>query len=195
VSQDHTTRMDVIDAIRSRRNIGRLEGEVAAHTIEELVELATWAPNHHLTEPWRFTVLSGAERERLGRIWGEIAADAQSLAGSARDEAIHRDVQKLLRAPVLIVVSTRTDPDPVVAEEDFAATAAAVQNLLLAATAFGLGAAWRTGRIVRDPVVKRHLGLDEDDRIVSIIYLGHPSGPPPQGRPRNVDVVLRWYRS
>jgi nitroreductase len=183
--------MDVDEAIRTRRSIGRLEGDIPAATIRELVELATWAPNHRLTEPWQFTVVAGDERERLGRLWGEIAANAQSLTGEARDESIRRDVGKLMRAPVLLVVSTRTDPDGVVADEDFAATAAAVQNLLLGAYARGLGAMWRTGRITRDPTVKAFLGLEPSDRIVAVVYLGQPAMQPPVPRPREVDRVIR----
>ena len=184
--------MNVIDAIRARRSIGKLEGDVSPQAIRELVELATWAPNHRLTEPWRFTVVTGDVRERLGQTWGEIAADAQGLRGEERAESIRRDVVKLMRAPVLIVVSTRTDHDAVVAEEDFAATAAAVQNLLLAAYDRGLGAMWRTGRIVREPGVKAFLGLEVSDRIVAIVYIGQPAMEAPLARPRDVDGVIRW---
>jgi nitroreductase len=184
--------MDVAQAIRTRRSIARLDGDVPRETIRQLVELGCWAPNHHLTEPWRFTVLRGDDRERLGRFWGAIAADAQGLAGDAREESIRRDVGKLLRAPVLIVVSTRTDPDPVVAEEDLAATAAAVQNMLLGASALGLGAAWRTGRMVHDAAVKSYLGLDPSDRIVAVVHLGQPAMDAPPGQARNVDAVLTF---
>jgi nitroreductase len=187
--------MDIIEAIRTRRSIGRLQGEIAPEVIRELVELATWAPNHRLTEPWCFTIVAGAERERLGRFWGEIAATAQGFEAEQREESIRRDVGKLLRAPVLIVVSTRTDPDPVVAEEDLAATAAAVQNLLLGAYARGLGTAWRTGRIVRDPAVKAFLGLAPTDRIVAIVNLGEPAMETPAPHARDVDGVIRWQRT
>lgn len=187
--------MDVIEAIRTRRSIGRLQGEIPRETIRTLVELATWAPNHRLTEPWRFTVVEGAERERLGRLWGEIAANAQGLVGEQREESVRRDIGKLLRAPVLIVVSARTDPDPVVAEEDFAATAAAVQNLLLGASALGLGAMWRTGQIVHDPAVKEFLGLGATDRIVAVVNVGWPAMEVPAPRTRDVDAVLSWQKT
>jgi nitroreductase len=184
--------MDVETAIRTRRSIGRLEGDVPPETVRELVELATCAPNHHLTQPWRFTVVAGDERERLGRLWATVAADAQGLEGAAREEAMRRDAAKLMRAPVLVVVSTRTDADPVVAEEDFAATAAAVENLLLAAHARGLGAAWRTGGIAHDPQVKAYLGLDPGDRIVSIVNLGRAATEPVPVRRGDPNAVLRW---
>jgi nitroreductase len=144
-----------------------------------------------LTEPWRFTVVAGEARERLGRLWGTRAAEARGLRDEERVRSIERDVEKLLRAPVLIIASTRTDDDSVVAEEDFAATAAAVQNILLAAHARGLGAMWRTGAMVRDPQVKAALGLDARDRIVATVYLGEPSGSVAPERARALPAV--WW--
>jgi nitroreductase len=186
--------MTVTEAIRARRSISKLAGDPGDDAIAQLVELATWAPNHHLTEPWRFTVLRGAARERLGAVWGERAAAASGLTGATRDEVALRQAEKLLRAPVLIVVSTRTDEDPVVAEEDFAATAAAVQNLLLGAESLGLGAMWRTGAIVREPAVKEFLGLGPSDRIVAIVYVGTAPAAAPAARPRTAADVVRWMR-
>jgi len=185
--------MEVTEAIRTRRSVGRLGGDIADDSVVELIELATWAPNHHLTEPWRFTVIRGAARERLGELWGAAAAAASGLSADARLEFARRQADKLLRAPLLIVVSTRTDADPVVAEEDFAATAAAVQNLLLAAAARGFGAIWRTGAMVHSPQVKAFLGIDASDRVVAIVYLG-TEFTVPAPRPRAVDRVTRWMR-
>ncbi|MGH7907145.1 MAG: nitroreductase family protein [Candidatus Binataceae bacterium] len=182
--------MDVIEAIRTRRSIGRVEGELTREQISELIELATCAPNHHLTEPWRFTILTGAAREHLGRIWAERAAAQSDPA--MREKLLANEAKKPLRAPALVVVSTRTDPNPIVAEEDFAATSAAVQNLLLAAHCRGLGAMWRTGKIVHDGEVKKFLGLDADDRIVAMVYLGRTAMVEPEAAPRGVDSVTRW---
>lgn len=187
--------MDVIQAIRTRRSVGRLAGDIPPEVVRELVELATWAPNHRLTEPWRFTVVSGDARQRLATLWGEIAAREAGVEDAQRDEHAKRAAEKVLRAPVLVVVSTRTDGDPVVAEEDFAATAAAVQNMLLAAWALGYGAMWRTGTMVRHPAVKDFLGLDPTDRIVSVVYLGLAATNPPPARPRDVDAVFRWLEA
>jgi nitroreductase len=93
---------------------------------------------------------------------------------------------------VLIVVSVRTDENRVRAEEDLTATAAAVQNLLLAAHAKGFGAAWKTGKMIYDAEVKRFLGLDPNDRIVAVVYLGTEPGEEAAPRTREVDGVIRW---
>ena len=183
---------DVLDALRARRSIGKLEGDVSDERIRALIQAAVWAPNHRLTEPWRFVVLRGAARERLGRAWGEAAAEKAALRGEEREAVVRREASKLMRAPALIVVATRTDADPVVAIEDFAATAAAVQNLLLAAHALDLGAIWRTGELAYAPEVKAHLGLDPADRIVAIVYVGRPGMEPPKGQARESERNVRW---
>jgi nitroreductase len=184
--------MDVLDAIRTRRSIGRVDGDVDDAVVRALIEAAVWAPNHRLTQPWRFTVLRGTAREELGRCWGEQCSQHVEL----RDEPLRRfqekEATKPLRAPVLVVVSARNDPDPVTAEEDFAATAAAVQNLLLAAVARDIGAIWRTGAMAHDPAIKAFLGLAADDRIVGIVYLGKPAMDSPRAQPRRVDEVICW---
>jgi nitroreductase len=185
------TQEAVLDAIRNRRSVGRSEGEPPQETIRELVRAATWAPNHHLTEPWTFTVVRGEARSRLGEFWAKTRADELGLAGEKRDGFITAESQKLLRAPVLLIVSTRTDPDPVVATEDFAATAAAVQNVLLAASTRGLCAMWRTGDMVYHASVKRYLGLDESERIVATIYLGERAAKEAQPQSRK-EPPIRW---
>ncbi|MBC5798470.1 MAG: nitroreductase [Candidatus Eremiobacteraeota bacterium] len=183
--------MEVMEALRGRRSIGKLDGDIDDAQVRELVEAAIHAPNHKLTEPWRFTVVRGDARVRLGAAWADCEAGRTTLTGAERDAYLRREAQKPLRAPVLIVVSTRTDADPIVAQEDFAASAAAVQNLLLAAHARGFGAMWRTGAMAYDQRINEHLGVERSDRIVAIVYLGRAAMPLPRDRPRNVEAVLR----
>lgn len=159
-------------------------------TIRALIEAATCAPNHKLTEPWRFTVLRGDARKRLGELWAQRAA--QEIDAAKRDAFIEGESAKPLRAPIVVAVATRTDADPVRAEEDLAATAAAVENLLLAAHARGLAAGWKTGRIVGDAEVKRFLGFDPSDRIVAMIYLGARATEQPTTKPRAAEPAITW---
>jgi nitroreductase len=184
--------MDVLEALRTRRSIGKLGGDVGDDEVRTLVEAAVWAPNHRLTEPWRFTVLRGDARRRLGEAWAAVASSQTRPSDEEREEFVRREAAKPLRAPVLIVVSVRTDSDPIVAVEDFAATAAALQNLLLAAHAHGLGAMWRTGGMAYREEILAHLGLAPNDRIVGIVYLGRPAMDAPQPRPRGLEGVLRY---
>jgi nitroreductase len=182
--------MDTIEAIRTRRTVGKSTGDVPRETIAELIETATWAPNHKLTQPWRFAVLTGSARERLGEIWAREAT--ANVDPKVRDAMFEGEAKKPLRSPALIVVSTRTDPNPVTAEEDIVATAAAVQNLLLAAHAKGLSAAWKTGKIVHSTEVKQFLGFDPTDRIIAILYIGAEAIEVPGGRDRRVASTINW---
>jgi nitroreductase len=176
------SRMEVLDAIRARRTIGKSAGAVPREVVLEL--------NHKLTQPWRFTVLEGSARERLGRVWAQRACAAVEPA--AREAFIAGESAKPLRAPTLIVVSVRTDANAVTAEEDFAATAAAVQNLLLAAHAAGLSAAWKTGKMIYDAEVKTFLELDPADRIVAVVYLGATALEEASPRERDTQTCVNW---
>jgi len=182
--------MDLLEAIRTRRSVGNSSGDVPRETITELIEAATWAPNHKLTQPWHFTVVTGTARERLGEVWAREATAGADPA--KRDAMFQGEAKKPLRAPALIVASVKSDADPVRAEEDLIATAAAVQNLLLAAHAKGLSAAWKTGKIVSSEEVKRFLGIDPSERIIAIVYLGAVGKDEPTARGRDVASSITW---
>ena len=141
--------------------------------IEELLELAVRAPNHHGTEPWRFYVLTGAGRERLA---GAIADEAIE-AGTDEDRAREDANKKVARAPVIVVFTCLPADDPkVVEQEEIASVAMAIENFLLGAYAMGLGAMLRTGAAAYHPSIKQHLGLDANERVVGCVYLGYPAG-------------------
>ena len=123
-------------------------------------------------------------------MWGDAAAAHAEPA--VRDAIRLGEARKPLRSPAIIVVSTRTDADAVRAEEDLTATAAAVQNLLLAAHAKGLSAAWKTGKIVYSAEVKAFLGLEPSDKIVAFVYLGAEAQETATPRARDVDHAITW---
>jgi nitroreductase len=142
--------------------------------IAELLDLAVRAPNHHRTEPWRFHVLAGAERERLARL---IEADA--IDSGAEPERAHADaLAKIDRAPVIVVftVVPSRDNEKVFEQEEFASVAMAMQNFLLAAYAKGFGAMLRTGSPAYHPSAREHLGLEDDEHVVGLVYLGYAAG-------------------
>ncbi len=182
---------DELNVLRSRRSVGRVTQEpIPRDVVEELLVAATYAPNHHLTAPWRFIVLSGASRRAVGEAHATAVLRERPDAG---DEVVARESARLERAPVVIVCVVRTDrEEPVRAREDRDAVAAAVQNLLLGAHLKGLGAMWRTGAIVDEPEVAIALGLTPDDAIVAFVYLGRGAIAPP-ARPRQpLESVMEW---
>ena len=141
--------------------------------IAELLELAVRAPNHHRSEPWRFHVLAGAERERLARLIEADAIDSGAEPARAHDEAL----AKVDRAPVIVVFTVVPSDDPkVVEQEEFASVAMAMQNFLLGAYAKGLGAMLRTGSAAYHPRAAELLGLEPRERVVGFVYIGYPAG-------------------
>jgi nitroreductase len=164
--------MEIFEAIHTRQSIGKMKPDpVPRELIERMLAAAVQAPNHHKVRPWRFVVLSGAARERLGDALA-VALRQRDLAATV--EAIERERVKPLRSPVLIAVGVAKPELPKEVEiEDVCATAAAVQNMLLAAHAQGLASMWRTGDAARDPNVKQFLGFAPDQYLLGFIYVGY----------------------
>lgn len=167
--------MDVETAIRSRRTHKQYAARpVDRTTLEELLDLARFAPNHHLTEPWRFRVLGPETLERL-----KVSAGPKEAA-------------KLDRAPTLVVASAALSGDPVQDEEDLHATACAVYAVLLGATARGLASYWRTPAALREETVRRAVGLPPEERFVALIHLGDRVADPPPKERRPLGSVARF---
>jgi nitroreductase len=164
--------MDVETAIRTRRTHKAFGPEpVPREQLEELFELATWAPNHHLTVPWRFRVVGPASLLRL--------KDAAGPEGAA----------KLDRCPTLVVVSAVPDEDPVQSEEDLHATAVAAYIVLLGAHARGLAGYWRSPGLLRGMVGRAAVGLPDGERFVGLLHLGQPRQERPVPSRPAVDTV------
>lgn len=167
--------MDVISALHGRVSIAVL-GEPApdAGQRDTMLRAAMRAPDHGVLRPWRFLMIEGDARARLGDIFVEARLQDEPLAETA---AIEKLRMKPFRAPLILVAVAETDPHhkvPVV--EQVVATGAAVENIMVAAHAMGIGAMWRTGGMAHHPHVKRALGFAEKDEIVGFIYLGTPAG-------------------
>jgi nitroreductase len=165
--------MDAISAIETRHSITNIKTDpVPRHLIEKLLHAAVQAPNHYKVRPWRFVVLTGKSREALGEVMAQVLKEKNP---ELPEVALDKERSKPLRTPVLIAVGVDKSDDPRVLEiENICAAAAAVENLLVAAHAQGLGAKWRTGTAARDPEIKKFLGFQHDQELISFIYLGYP---------------------
>jgi nitroreductase len=149
--------MDVEEAIRTRRTHKAYRPEpVDRAVVEELLDLARWAPNHNLTNPWRFRVVGPAALERLKEAAGPEAAT------------------KLERAPTLVVCSCALGDDSVQNEEDLHAAACAAYIVLLAAHGRGLAGYWRTPDVLRTAEGRAAIGIPDGERFIGLIHLGHP---------------------
>jgi nitroreductase len=153
--------MDVIEAIRSRRTVKAYAPEpVPRAQLERILDAARWAPNHRMTEPWRFRVVGPVTLGRLATAAGEGA-------------------RKLMRAPTLVVASYVPSPLPLHAAEDEQAAACAVYAVLLAATAEGVASYWRTPAILTTPEGRAAVGLPDEERVLGLLHFGQPAGDSP----------------
>lgn len=132
---------------------------VPSQTLLALFELARWAPNHHLTNPWRFGILGPRTVERLKRL-----ADAEKPGSGA----------KLDRAPTLVAASVRREGDAVQQREDLLAGAVAAYLVLLGAHGAGLAGYWRTVPLLDTAAGRDALGLDPAETPIGLLHLGWP---------------------
>lgn len=187
--------MDVREAIRTRRTVARYRPErVPRAVLVSVLEAGIWAPNHHLTEPWRFVVIGPTVQQQLAERFGElraerIPADAAELRERARQDA----VATFGAIPALVAVASEQVGDAQRQAEDYAATCCAVQNIQLAAWAEGIGVKWSTSAVTRDPLAYELLGLDPLTlRIVGFLFVGYPAEIPTRPRQKSLDDVVRW---
>ena len=165
--------MDFPTLVRSRRtHKAYAPAPLDRGTLEELFELARWAPNHNLTNPWRFRILGP-----------RALADLKEAAGP---EA----AAKLDRAPTLVAASVRVDADPVTAEEDRDAAACACYIVLLAAHDRGLGGYWRTPGVLRTPEGRAACGIPDGEAVLGLLHLGVPRGGKPAPERAPLDAVV-----
>lgn len=187
--------METIDAIRSRRTTKSFSTlPVPRETIEQILDAACWAPNHKLTQPWTFTVLEGPARMAFASLRRALAVRDAKKIGTAEADVYRLGEEaaaKVLRAPTVILVSCVQRGDEVHRDEDLVATAAAIQNMLLAATSLGVGTFWSSGPIAYQPEVHQLFDLEPTDKIVGIVQIGYSDDPPaPKRKPAS--AATRW---
>jgi nitroreductase len=184
--------MDILEAIGTRRSVKHFaDRPVGRDEIELLLDAFVQAPNHRMTEPWRFYVLGPAAR----RAWGE-ALGARKAKKVEDPEAARAVREKVAGAeaglPAAIAVSMTLNENPEIREEDYAATMMGVQNLLLAARAIGLASHIKTGAVMDDPRARAAVGVPEGERIVALIHLGEAASEPEKKARRPASELTTW---
>jgi len=175
---------ELAEVLRGRRTINLyLQTPVPDELVRDAVEMATWAPNHHVTEPWRFYRLGAKAVEGCLDLVRDIVTEAKSAkAGRLKAES-------WAEKPGWLVVTCKRSDDELRQQEDYAACAAAVQNLMLYLWQAGVGSKWTSGPITRDPRFFELVGFDGDDEfVVGLIWYGYPKVTPAQRR-RDVSEV------
>lgn len=181
--------MDLFEAIRSRATAARLKAPgPTREDLERIIGAGVHAPDHGRLRPWRFVVLQGSARERLGE---SMAQRLREKVPDATPEQLDNERRKALRAPTIIVAAARITKGKIPDIEQIEAVTAAVQNMLLAAHGLGYGAMWKTGPAAYDPNTKALLGLSAEDHIVALLYMG-TIDTPGQLTPRSIDGIVSW---
>lgn len=188
----HPTPMQLSDAIAARGSVRSFtERPPSREELERLFDAANLAPNHRLTQPWRFYVLGPEARAGYGLALGH--RKAKKATDEAQAEEIRRKTSDDHRAqPCMVVVAMTLNENPEIREEDYAATMMAVQNLCLTAVAEGLGTHIRSGAIMGDPAARAAVGLPEDERIVAVLTVGTPAAPAPAKTRRPAVELTHW---
>jgi nitroreductase len=184
--------MDALTLLNNRNSEPKLsEPAPDSETVHKILGAALRAPDHGRLHPWRFLLITGKSRYRLGELFGEAL---RARDPEANPEQIKKNQEAPLRAPIVITVIARLQEHPKVPKvEQLLSAGCAAHGILLAAQALGFGAIWRTGDNCYDPRVKEGLGLGEGEEIVGYVYLGSPVGVPKPVEPARVeDFVSTW---
>lgn len=165
--------MELLHALYTRQSMGKVRPDpVPRELVEQILDAAATAPNHRRLRPWRFVVLTGDARLRLGDLMAQSLINRNA---GVNTELLESERKKPLRAPVVVAVGVDKPGLVKITEiENICACAAAVENMLLAAHALGLAAIWKTGGAVDDVDIKSFLGFEADQPLIAFVYMGYP---------------------
>lgn len=186
--------MDAITAINQRTSVRRFRAEpVPREIVDRLLDCAVRAPNHKLTQPWRFAVLTGGARDRFAEIRARHRLkrydDPAAPEAQAAADKVRRETQE---TPVFVVAMAAVNPDEITREEDYAATMMALANLMIAAQSLALGTYLKSGGVMRDPALMEMAAVPENFRVVGIVSLGYPAGEEAPRRRRPAAELTSW---
>ncbi len=186
------TNSNTLDALYSRRSIRLFTPrEVTREDVEAILDAAVTAPNHRLTQPWRFYVLGPQARHAYGLALGN--RKAKKIEDPAAADAMRNKVAEEHQAlPLMLAVAYVEDANLEIREEDLAATMMAVQNISLAAVSRGLGTHIKTGAIMQDPAARAALGVPDSERIVAVLNVGEPAVVPPSKERKSAAELTNW---
>lgn len=184
--------MDVIELLESRRSIREFTSrEVKLDEIDTLLAAAVTAPNHRLTQPWRFYLLGPGARRGLGLALG--ARKARRVEDPEAAESVRQRTGAEHEAvPCIIAVAIVEHENPEIREEDYAAGMMAIQNLCLAAVSIGLGTHIKTGAVMQDPAARAAIGVAEGERVIALVNVGEPAAMPAPRRRTPHTELTTW---
>lgn len=185
--------------IQTRRSIYPAQysgAKVDDKIIQQMLENANWAPNHKHTEPWRFIVFTGKGLDQLGKFQADIYRQVSEAKGNFDQSKLEKLRNKPLTASHVIAIGMKRDEKESIPEvEEIAAVGAAVQNMQLTASAYGVGCYWGTGGITYMEEAKKALALEKEDKLLGFLYVGMPKeGFWPEGKRKPINDKINWVR-
>jgi nitroreductase len=184
--------MTTLQTIATRRSVREFtDRPVTRADIEKLLDAAVHAPNHRMTQPWRFYVLGPEARRAYGAALGARKAKRVEDPEAARAVATKTE-EKIAGLPAMLAVAVVLDENPEIREEDHAAAYMAIQNLSLVAHEMGLGTHLKTGAVMDDPRSRKAVGVPEGERIIATIEIGEPASVPEAKLRRPASELTTW---
>jgi nitroreductase len=201
INTSNNGKLSVMEAIQSRRTIFKFKPDpVPKNILEDILYAGIWAPNHHLTEPWRFTVIGEEAKLKLADRYSEIQIEkvtsnpeaAKAITEEILAEIGERGFQKFMSKPTIVAVSCIQEGNTQRQLEDYASACCAMLNIQLAGWEQGVGMQWSTGAITMEKETYDLLGINpENENVIGFYYMGYPQEiPTPKRKP--LHQVLRW---
>ncbi len=186
---------EIIDVVKNRRTVypeTYSSRSVQKEIIEKLLTSAIWAPTHGKTQPWRFKVFMNEGRIALSKGLGELYKN--HFKNDAFNELKHKKLinRPLLSSAIIVVTMKRDETGKIPEIEEVEAVACAIQNILLTATAYGLGIFWSSPKFIYTPEMNAFLKIDESSKCLGLLYVGYPSQEWPLGQRKPIEYVTEW---
>ena len=183
----------IVESRRTTKPATMNGNRISDEVIKQLLELAIWAPTHGRTEPWAFFVYTGQSLSEFGKMHAETYWN--NTPEEKRNIATYEKLMQVVDKPshLIVAVMKKGGNQKIPVLEEIAAASAAIQNILLGASALGIASMWNTGGMTHMPALKQQLGLSADDLVLGLLYLGYVDDNNQKGfRNKSINEVTYW---
>ena len=187
---------EITEIIKNRRTIYPQfysSRKVHKEIIEHLLQNATWAPTHGMTQPWRFKVFTEESRKTLSDTLSMLYKQLTPTENFREDKFAKMQAKPFQASAVIVAYMKRGDNPKIPEIEEISSVACAIQNLCLTATAYGIGSFWSTPKIIYTKEMNDFLKISDEDKCMGIIYLGYPNDEWPKGQRKPIEYLTEWY--
>ena len=187
---------EITEIIKNRRTIYPQfysSRKVHKEIIEHLLQNATWAPTHGMTQPWRFKVFTEESRKTLSDTLSMLYKELTPTENFREDKFAKMQARPFQASTVIVAYMKRGDNPKIPEIEEISSVACAIQNLCLTATAYGIGSFWSTPKIIYTKEMNDFLKISDEDKCMGIIYLGYPNDEWPKGQRKPIEYLTEWY--